>query len=351
MQQQFVAALCGLGLASGIAGAGISKINVPFPGGFGQAGAFSVTNGNISPGADLQTMLGTPQDFEEAAFGPNASTLVSASYSGAGITNSMSATFGFGYLNADGADTFPDSATFSAAVANGGWKETFTVTHPTLAGNGYLVFRVRGKGSIHANGLTGSGILLANPFKNDQNIPVNPYFDAGGSDPVGGINQYARFGHASFGVATSRNFDGVTTMSVPLTFGVQFNLGVYALVSAGQRSSGGVGGSSNVTIHAEFTWDGLVGVFNDAGPVSGATVISGSGKNWTGSAAPCAADFNGDGLVDDSDFVVFVAGYNILDCADPAMPAGCPADVNADGFVDDADFVLFASAYNTLICG
>lgn len=67
-------------------------------------------------------------------------------------------------------------------------------------------------------------------------------------------------------------------------------------------------------------------------------------------ANTCPADFNRDGFVDDADFLVFVAGYNILDCADTSMAAGCPADINSDGFVDDADFVLFASAYNELIC-
>jgi hypothetical protein len=54
--------------------------------------------------------------------------------------------------------------------------------------------------------------------------------------------------------------------------------------------------------------------------------------------------------VDDSDFVIFAPAYDILDCADPAMPADCPADLNADSVVDDLDFVLFAAAYNELIC-
>ena len=65
---------------------------------------------------------------------------------------------------------------------------------------------------------------------------------------------------------------------------------------------------------------------------------------------PCPADFNHDNQVDDSDFTVFVVGYNLLDCADPSMTPGCPADVNYDGFVDDADFVVFVAAYNELLC-
>ncbi|MBX3380013.1 MAG: hypothetical protein KF805_07945 [Phycisphaeraceae bacterium] len=64
----------------------------------------------------------------------------------------------------------------------------------------------------------------------------------------------------------------------------------------------------------------------------------------------CAADLNGDGYVEDADFVAFAGAYDLLDCADPAMLGGCPADLNGDGFVDDADFVAFAGAYDDLLC-
>ena len=65
----------------------------------------------------------------------------------------------------------------------------------------------------------------------------------------------------------------------------------------------------------------------------------------------CDADLaNCDALVDDLDFQVFVVSYDILDCADPAMPPQCPSDLNNDGFVDDQDFQLFVVAYDILIC-
>lgn len=67
-----------------------------------------------------------------------------------------------------------------------------------------------------------------------------------------------------------------------------------------------------------------------------------------GSVCPC--DLNGDGFVDDADFVIFLAAYNILDCLDASMPARCPSDFNGDSLVDDADFVIFVSAYNQLVC-
>lgn len=67
-------------------------------------------------------------------------------------------------------------------------------------------------------------------------------------------------------------------------------------------------------------------------------------------ATSCIGDLNGDTFVDDADFQIFAAAYNILDCADPVMASGCPADLNRDGFVDDADFLLFVVAYNAVLC-
>lgn len=56
----------------------------------------------------------------------------------------------------------------------------------------------------------------------------------------------------------------------------------------------------------------------------------------------CPADFTGDCLVDDSDFVIFAASY--------AAFTDTRADLNGDGFTDDTDFVLFAQAYDQFTC-
>ena len=65
---------------------------------------------------------------------------------------------------------------------------------------------------------------------------------------------------------------------------------------------------------------------------------------------PCPADLNGDGMVDDEDFVLFVQAYNLLYCSDPAAVNKCPADLTNDGYVVDDDFVEFVPAYNQLLC-
>ncbi|MBN8597883.1 MAG: hypothetical protein J0L78_09435 [Planctomycetes bacterium] len=105
------------------------------------------------------------------------------------------------------------------------------------------------------------------------------------------------------------------------------------------------------TVHyGRLYWNGITDVKINGVSVPGATATSESGTNWGVPITPCAGDLNGDNLVDDSDFVLFVSAYNILDCGDPAMPAGCPADLNNDGFVDDSDFVQFVGAYDQLVC-
>lgn len=86
----------------------------------------------------------------------------------------------------------------------------------------------------------------------------------------------------------------------------------------------------------------------ELGPSPNFTAITGT--QFATFTLPPAADFTGDSQVDDADFVLFAAAYNLLDCTDPAMPANCPADFNGDGFVDDGDFTFFAAAYNALTC-
>ncbi|MGH7243293.1 MAG: LamG-like jellyroll fold domain-containing protein [Phycisphaerales bacterium] len=77
------------------------------------------------------------------------------------------------------------------------------------------------------------------------------------------------------------------------------------------------------------------------------TSCSGTSAATVATIKVCAADFNCDAQVDDSDFVLFVTAYNEL-VIPPANPL---CDINGDSFVDDADFVLFAAAYDTLVCG
>lgn len=95
------------------------------------------------------------------------------------------------------------------------------------------------------------------------------------------------------------------------------------------------------------------GVLDEAGGVAGGASDVGftrSANAYFNTRGPCPADLNGDGLVDDEDFVIFAAAYNILYCGEAVMPEKCPADLTNDGYVLDDDFVSFVPAYNDLLC-
>ncbi len=65
-------------------------------------------------------------------------------------------------------------------------------------------------------------------------------------------------------------------------------------------------------------------------------------SNNRGPSGGCPSDFNGDGGVDDNDFVFFAKYYNDL--------TNIAGDLNFDTLTDDSDFVMFSQAYDTLVC-
>lgn len=96
-------------------------------------------------------------------------------------------------------------------------------------------------------------------------------------------------------------------------------------------------------------WEFSVRAHDDlACPFCFSSKSSNLNTNVTFEFGACVGDLNLDGMVEDSDFTIFVVGYNELLC--PDAPAACPADFNADGYVDDADFIIFVVAYDQLLC-
>jgi hypothetical protein len=144
-------------------------------------------------------------------------------------------------------------------------------------------------------------------------------------------------------IVQNGNYSGITNES-----SAQFNQGddiSVRIVVSGDTYSAYVGDEAMpaTTLTTSLFGSGMVGLYDySAFPAEAFT-----GFVFTDS---CPADLNGDGRVDDSDFVIFVAQYNVLACSDPAMPDFCSADLNGDLAVDDSDFVIFAAAYNALLC-
>jgi len=173
------------------------------------------------------------------------------------------------------------------------------------------------------------------------------------TDLGGGVFDLRKTGRVNSPLVLPSGYQGdpFGTYTATGTVGIGFPAPLYLEFTANADAANTSGQSGLATVHfARFFWNGITEVKINGVAVPGATANSESGTNWGIAITPCPADLNGDTQVDDSDFVVFVVAYNILDCTDPAMPAGCPADLNNDGFVDDADFVAFVNAYDQLIC-
>ena len=353
---KIVAAVLACGAGGFVASGGLSQSVLVSSGGFVQAGADPVTSGLIGwPGEDLHLAIGGPgSNLAEGFFSGLGTITRSASSAGGGVSNSAQGKVGMGYLVFSASNAAPDAAPFAYAMANGGWKETMTVSNAAHTGEpGFLQFGINVSAFLRTTGLTGAATVRLTVYKDNVQLLANEFFDPGNSDLLSTDRQYGQWGLASYGETEEKVVRGDATFAVPITFGTPFTLGVYAWSVAGMRSSGGFGDSSTALVDtATVRWGGILNLYAGSTPVSG--IISGqTGKDWgpgTLPPDPCPGDFNFDGVVDDADFVIFVQGYNLLLCEDPMMADGCPADMNGDLLVDDADFSLFVVAYDNLSC-
>lgn len=190
----------------------------------------------------------------------------------------------------------------------------------------------------------------------DTTVGIDPLGGGGGGTPITGPDVSLVLSPASpivVGASTTAMATYVNTTGWTLT-GLSAEFGVGAGLT--------IGGESTLTINLPDLAPGASALIPNPSVVSlaiGASPVSvsilsdqlpaSSAVVWL-AVTSCMGDFNGDGVVDDDDFVVLSNAYDVLDCDSPAMDAGCPADLNADGIVDDLDFQIFANAYDAYFC-
>lgn len=339
---RLLAAVAALGVTSFL-DAGLSFMVAPAPGGFVQACAGPITNGVGWPGADLFpsfTPSGAPVLTEESFVGAGEGER-DAAFAGNGITNSSHVVAGLGFVQASAANASPDAASFPMGAAQGGWSETFVITHPSLNGQaGYMQFTLDVSGTLFAAGLTGSAVFTVTAYKDADQLITNPFFDPGDSNLLSTNAQYGNWGVATFGnpPTESKTVNDAVTFAVPFTYGVPFKLGVYAFARAGLRSSGGVGGSSSSQVDFEegLSWGGISQIYVGTTPATGYTITSGSGLDWSGPiGGGSPADLDGNGSVNAADLAILLGAWG--------TPAG---DVNGDGTTDAADLAELLGAWS-----
>jgi hypothetical protein len=328
-----------LGVIAGSASGGLKWNTVVAPGGFAQACAGPQTCGCGGwPGDDWTIYFGSGVVIEEHSFAGSSSASADAAYSGGSTSNSCSGTAGMGYFKAHSSNNAPNNTFFPAAVANGGWSELFTVDSPGLSGQaGFMQFTLDVSGELFASGFAGSAAFSVTGYKDTGQLTINSLFDPGGSDLLGTDRQYGNWAIATYGSTDQKSVNDTVTFAVPITFGTQFKLGIYANSRAGMRSSSGVQGNSTADSNFDMglTWGGVVAVYHGLTPIAEYTITSATGTDWDGPVSPFSpADFNQDGVVDGADLGFLLAAWGTPD-----------GDLNGDGSTDGADLGILLSEW------
>lgn len=133
-------------------------------------------------------------------------------------------------------------------------------------------------------------------------------------------------------------------------------------------SQGGLAGGNNLAV-GDFNMDGVVDMVESGSTRSPYTLVSMLGcppplngiafRQWPLSGVTdystgvAVGDFNGDAKPDIASVRLSQSApftVRVLLNTTPNPAAACPADLNSDAMVDDADFVIFVAAYNELLC-
>jgi outer membrane protein assembly factor BamB len=129
-----------------------------------------------------------------------------------------------------------------------------------------------------------------------------------------------------------------------------FNVTTYANATIIQKQTVTLASGNSTTL--TFTWNtrgfayGNYTISAYATPVAGETNLADNTYVGGKVVVTIPGDFNGDGKVNPTDFVIFLAAYG-FSRGQPAYNANC--DINGDGKVNSTDFVIFLANYGKSI--
>ena len=165
---------------------------------------------------------------------------------------------------------------------------------------------------------------------------------AGGSPNPGTNDSVSYSGNSATFTETGSNDSIQTIADSPTKFEVNTASSIRSKLNGGSFSLGNLADPVAGDVAAAYQWTVTLA------PGESRTFRAGFAINQAAQLQPatCPSDFNSDGFVDDTDFVLFAQAYDLF----TVPPAAAAADLNSDGFVDDTDFVLFAQAYDLFTC-
>ncbi len=298
-----VVAIAGVLFASSGAAAQFSQGLAPNPGGYIQAaGTANDGSGAALPGQDLANAITSdPSNVFDGQF-----------FTGIGNA-SATATFN----NTDGVSTFASGSVVNgqigltatitrpnfiraAGTISGGFNDSLTVSPSDttfLGQQAFLLIDVIVSGTVEAAGGSGFAEAEVMMYKNGGTINDNALFDPGSlvNDLSGSSFQIATWQARTFDSGDTDSLtlvDEVATFSIPVTLGETFNVGMYARVDAGWRSTfnSTAFSTASAVFGNTFTWGGVSGaVLADGTPVD-VSLSSASGIDFNGVVpAPGAA--------------------------------------------------------------
>lgn len=195
------------------------------------------------------------------------------------------------------------NAPFPGAAVNGGWNDTITLSMAGQGGTGFWIAPIHVTGELNTKNNGASSKLQVEAFLNHADIlgpATNLFHDVSLNpgaaqssvhDPSFVSYQLARWGATNWGPSDASSLEHLSVdetvyFVIPFTWDTPFDLGIFALASAGMRAQGATVGQPNATSDALFentiTWAGPGYVLNNGtGPqITGFGISSTSGADY-----------------------------------------------------------------------
>lgn len=195
------------------------------------------------------------------------------------------------------------NAPFPGVAVNGGWNDTITLSMAGQSGTGFWIAPIHVEGELNTKNNGASSKLQVEAFLNHADIlgPATDLFHDASLNPGAAQSsvydpsfvtyQLARWGATNWGPSDASSLEHLSVdetvyFVIPFTWNTSFDLGIFALASAGMRAQGSTVGQPNATSDALFAntiaWAGPGYVLNNGtGPqITGFDISSTSGANY-----------------------------------------------------------------------
>lgn len=262
-------------------------------GGFG-SGMGDALNGGVSgAGLNCQATTSAVGGSASSAAGASATTVIGPnSYP---YTDSASGYAAPGVIKLQGSNS-SYNVQFSGGQANGGWNDQYTLTAAGQSGQAAWVVPIHVSGQLSAASNGASALFAIDAYLNHN--PLTPYgntLNAAAYNAFNNMNvthngtiisswdfQMSAWAATNWGPSDPGTLplliaDTTVNFVIPFTWGTSFELGIYGLVSAGERAIGGAATLNQADVDFAHTllWGGPGYVLNFDGNALGTTQITG----------------------------------------------------------------------------